>query len=853
MGPNQNQSPFMNRSLLSGFERDRDPLMRMQKKLHTLGPGGVRSRISAGVKQTYPNSTASGLTPQQRAAEDLLLQGRYEGKTTPPVVSPAEIAQERGSGIPNDKVAYAKGERKVFADEDYLKSLEKNHGIGRSLVLNHEFGHADAHAERDRLESMRDTVPPEVFRRQVQPAIDRINSMSEVGTTIGDIAMIGQREKMVGNDAASDIQVDLTGDGVRRHSLGWMADQAKQHGYFAGKSMDELLATPEGQQWLSMHSRGVGVTPSSQPFTSQQSGPTDMATAPNRRGGVAAPRNTTTPQGRRQIATPPVPVPPAPPGVMDTVVKPLARQGASILGTAGGVQGGIVDPALSAVQQAADSLLAPSAPKPPAVAPSLPAMNPLAGIAADRAGIVVPSAPSALRPPMPANPVAKAASAMVAPSVAAASPAMPPVSVPQNSAAPRQSMADIEAQAEREFMSNLEADPTRQRLNAERAAGIAAMQATQGRLAQSGAAALGGSPAVPGVDEGLQGRMTGIGDALNNRALRGSGIAGNMQGSRFNTGSTAFAGPGADMLEVQPRQSSFDDARRQAAIQMMGSDPNAVASRERMQATYGPVADPSVVLAGGLPAMARRNDLTSQQKMAFADRRNAFRDERDRRMAASAGWRAQRAQAQRGFMTNADGELDQLATLGLRDPRMAVAARQAQMTQDEAARRATVEGRRLDLLENEQEFNQDPARIDEQIRIRSTMTPAQQLEFDAKQMEMEDIRKQRAQQPVMDAVEGNRELRELGVDEQIERFGDVKAAMSAGGMPAALEAAAAYTDDQLQAMLEYSPWFGSGPDEATKQVIAQILAERKKGQGATPAAPQVDPRSLWPSSPPPGA
>ena len=123
------------------------------------------------------------------------------------------------------------------------------------------------------------------------------------------------------------------------------------------------------------------------------------------------------------------------------------------------------------------------------------------------------------------------------------------------------------------------------------------------------------------------------------------------------------------------------------------------------------------------------------------------------------------------------------------------------------------------------------------------MTPAEQLEFDARQMEMEDIRKQRAQQPVMDAVEGNRELRELGVDDQIERFADVKAAMSAGGMPAAIEAAAAYTDDQLQAMLDHDPMlFGSAPDEATKQIITQILAERRRARGpglpAHHAAPQ---------------
>jgi hypothetical protein len=471
------------------------------------------------------------------------------------------------------------------------------------------------------------------------------------------------------------------------------------------------------------------------------------------------------------------------------------RQITAPLANAGGIKGAVVDPVMERMGEM------------PRVAKETMAMANAGGGLSGMTDPIMDVARSVTAPSKPATPAGGPYGASVRP-IYGVRPPMAPVP----------SLASVE----QSFVDEVKASPERQQFMARQAEQLAALGGVQSRLAASGNSQLGGMsvPPVPGVNETLAGKMAGMGDMLENRALGRSGIAGNVRGNQFNTGSTAFAsGPLAD---AAPRQSSFDEARRQSAIQMMETDPNAVASRQRMQDTYGPVADPSVVLAGGLPAMARRTDLTSEQKMGFAAKRAAFQAEREARMANSADWRAQRAQARRGFMLDGEGNLDPVATAGLRDPRMAVASQQALLA-----------GRELGMREEAQKFAQSPDRFAERMKVAQALSPLQQLELNAAQQQI-------AEQPVMDAIEGNRALRDLSVGDQIGQFNDVKAAMAAGGMPAAIKAAAAFTDDQLIAMMEHDPWdfnpfSSSATDQGTKDLITQILAARKaqvaQGQG----------------------
>jgi hypothetical protein len=83
----------------------------------------------------------------------------------------------------------------------------------------------------------------------------------EVGPSLGDLVFANETARQV---TGQPTQHQVTFPSGKEHDINWMTDQAKQHGYFGGKSMDDLLATPAGQQWLqqAIGEKGAGLLPS---------------------------------------------------------------------------------------------------------------------------------------------------------------------------------------------------------------------------------------------------------------------------------------------------------------------------------------------------------------------------------------------------------------------------------------------------------------------------------------------------------------------------------------------------------------------------------------------------------------
>lgn len=70
---------------------------------------------------------------------------------------------------------------------------------------------------------------------------------SEIGPSIGDIIFMSEQ---FAKEQGKPLQYEVTLPGGVKHDVNWMREQATKHGYWDGRSMDSLLATPEGKQWL---------------------------------------------------------------------------------------------------------------------------------------------------------------------------------------------------------------------------------------------------------------------------------------------------------------------------------------------------------------------------------------------------------------------------------------------------------------------------------------------------------------------------------------------------------------------------------------------------------------------------
>jgi len=177
-------------------------------------------------------------------------------------------------------------------------------------------------------------------------------------------------------------------------------------------------------------------------------------------------------------------------------------------------------------------------------------------------------------------------------------------------------------------------------------------------------------PPIPCNNTLPRGVNNEMADAMRHRQQMGivdKMIGGVERYGKFSGGQTAFAnGDIATSLPTANRKPFTPElaAKRDAAIKSLDTDPAAIASRQRKEQAFAPVADPALVMRGALPAVARRTDLTAEQQNAFIDRRNERKADMEmsrQRQFARAQFRE--ATAGRGVMFQPDGAVDLNSTM----------------------------------------------------------------------------------------------------------------------------------------------------------------------------------------------
>jgi hypothetical protein len=122
------------------------------------------------------------------------------------------------------------GQGKVFIPEKLDKTIQP---YGKGLIANHEMEHAYAQTN---------SIPKDV---------------SEIAPVIGDLVFGAESfRRQEKKPLRGNISV-----GSKERPIEWMRQQAMQHGYFDGRSMQDLLQTPAGLSYLSQAARGEAPNP----------------------------------------------------------------------------------------------------------------------------------------------------------------------------------------------------------------------------------------------------------------------------------------------------------------------------------------------------------------------------------------------------------------------------------------------------------------------------------------------------------------------------------------------------------------------------------------------------------------
>ena len=222
--------------------------------------------------------------------------------------------------------------------------------------------------------------------------------------------------------------------------------------------------------------------------------------------------------------------------------------------------------------------------------------------------------------------------------------------------------------------------PDRDAAIANQAAQVADMRAIQGRMAMSGNSELGfnGQQMGSRVDEGMAARMRGFGDLASTAELNNAGIMGNVRGRQYNTGKmvddSRFGEPSVGRYSHEEMARRAGVAERVAAnaarqlsaneskIREMGREPGQDFIGPRRKNDEGqmvPMSNYAAARAGMTPEQLAANDMAG----------SAGRQ----RMEDSAGFRAQRAQLRRGFVTDSEGNLDIPTMLAIQEANRPVA------------------------------------------------------------------------------------------------------------------------------------------------------------------------------------
>lgn len=181
---------------------------RLNDRLHGLGPTSPR-----GQTQKLIGLTGGRYDPESPVAYHLMKR-RNPGRKLTPFAKMGNVNPAlKGVPFAMDGKAYVPKAENL----DYLVQE-----VGRPVVMNHEWEHAYAQSP--------DTHP----------------SVDEIAPVMGDIVAQAQSFRR-------QSQKDLDGNirvGFKNQSPEWMRGMSKQHGYFDGRSMTDLLRTPAGTSWL---------------------------------------------------------------------------------------------------------------------------------------------------------------------------------------------------------------------------------------------------------------------------------------------------------------------------------------------------------------------------------------------------------------------------------------------------------------------------------------------------------------------------------------------------------------------------------------------------------------------------
>tara|TARA_R110002096_G_scaffold134022_5_gene285116 strand:+ start:12340 stop:13584 length:1245 start_codon:yes stop_codon:yes gene_type:complete len=184
-------------------------LTRIGIKGHSYGSTSPRKKLAVLQSKQFPD-----YDPNSGVAYELMRRRNPGRKLTPYM----QMGQEGLKSPQKPSQAFAR-EGKAYVPTHLPPDVRS---LGRPLAINHEFEHAYS-----------------------QPRNDP-RSVSEVAPVLGDIVFGAESfRRQAGKPVTGKIPY-----GFKNQDVEWMRSQAQKHGYFDGRSMTDLLRTPEGISYL---------------------------------------------------------------------------------------------------------------------------------------------------------------------------------------------------------------------------------------------------------------------------------------------------------------------------------------------------------------------------------------------------------------------------------------------------------------------------------------------------------------------------------------------------------------------------------------------------------------------------
>lgn len=208
--------------------------------LHGSGPRG--DLVAAARAGGYPANPAAA------PSSTVGLLGESKPRAMPPVDLTANAggggynSQTGRIGLGDPRATRPSGGGLPWSSQRSMDAVALN----RTAVLNHEVEHAyqlPHGAAGSGPVGMTQTAAPDPGRQARRLQSDS----AEIPASLGDLPFAAEAYK---RETGRPLNAPVTVAPGITHDADWMARQAQQHGYFGGRTMTELLATPSGQSYL---------------------------------------------------------------------------------------------------------------------------------------------------------------------------------------------------------------------------------------------------------------------------------------------------------------------------------------------------------------------------------------------------------------------------------------------------------------------------------------------------------------------------------------------------------------------------------------------------------------------------